>query len=586
MEIRRIFDLLDRYEQYDKPVLFGGKTDGVMQTYSKQQYLEHAKSVSYGLMHNGIGIGDKIITITTNRPEWNFLDMGIMMCGAIHVPVYPNLSDDDYNYIIDHSDAKLIFVTGEELFQRISKISSGSEKIKSIFTFRNLHGYNHLWELIETGSQNPKEEVLNSIKMSIKSDDVATIIYTSGTTGLPKGVMLTHENFISNFIDVHTIPPTDPKLTALSFLPLCHVYERMLNYCWQYNGYTIYYLDNIGYLSDYIKEVRPHIVTSVPRVLENIFDKIMAKGRKLTGIPRLLFFQAVRLGLKYDKLKNNPWYRFRLFFARKLVFRKWLDALGGQVDIIVSGGAAIQERLENIFWAAGIRVIEGYGLTETSPVIAVSNFEKGGIKFGTVGPVLPSVKVSIAEDGEILVKGPNVMKGYFKEPELTLATFTDDGWFKTGDIGLIMPEGQLKITDRKKEIFKTSAGKYIAPQRIENKLKESSFIENAMVVGDNQKFAAAIISPNFSHIQSYCIKKKIPFTSNSEIIRNEFLRKKIQKEVEKVNQTLGDHERIIKFELCAQAWTPESGELTPTLKLKRNLILNKYQALMGKLFNN
>lgn len=586
MEIRRIFDLLDHYDRYDKPVLFGGKTDGVMQTYSKQQYREYAKSVSYGLMYHGIKPGDKIITVTTNRPEWNFLDMGIMMCGAVHVPVYPNLSDEDYSYIIEHSEATMIFVTGEELFQRISKITSGTGQIEKIFTFRNLHGYNHLWELIETGKQNQAAEELDKIKDAVQTDDIATIIYTSGTTGLPKGVMLSHANFISNFIDVHTIPPTDPSLTALSFLPLCHVYERMLNYCWQYNGYTVYYLDNIGYLSDYIKEIRPHIVTSVPRVLENIFDKIMAKGRKLHGVPRLIFFWAVNLGLQYDKLRRNPWYRLRLYFARKLVFSKWLDALGGRIDIIVSGGAAIQERLENIFWAAGIRVIEGYGLTETSPVIAVSNFEKNGIRFGTVGPVLPSVNVMIANDGEILVKGPNVMKGYFKEPGLTQAAFTEDGWFKTGDIGLITPEKQLKITDRKKEIFKTSSGKYIAPQRIENKLKESPFIENAMVTGDNQKYAAAIISPNFSHIQSYCTRKKISFTSNSEIIRNEIIRKKIQKEVELVNSTLGDHERVIKFELCAQAWTPESGELTPTLKLKRNLISKKYQSLIEKLFNN
>jgi len=585
MEIKRLYDLLDRYkEKFNKPVLFGGKIDGIWQRYSAQQHIENSTNISYGLMKLGIQPGDKIISITTNRPEWNFLDMGIQMCGAIHVPVYPNISSEEYRHIINHSEAKMIFVAGEEMYSRIKDILPECQHIEKVYTFRNLHGIEHLRELIELGKQNPQPEKLQSIKDSITEDDVATIIYTSGTTGIPKGVMLTHKNLLSNVEAIYTIPPQKPELVTLSFLPLCHVLERIMNYMYQYNGYTVYYVDNIALVSEAMRETHPSIVCCVPRVLESIHDKIMATGRKLTGYERIFFYWAVNLGYRYRIEGNHIFYRMQLWMLRKLVFKKWKQALGGKLDIIVSGGAALQERLARIFWAAGFRVIEGYGLTETSPVISVSNFGKNGVEFGTVGPPLKNVQVRIAEDGEIQCNGPSVMKGYFKDPEQTQSVMTADGWFKTGDIGIITKLGHVKITDRKKEIFKTAAGKYISPQLIENKLKESPFIDNAMVVGENQKYPAAIISLNFFHLRSWCEIKQVPYTTNEEIVSNAVIKKRIAKEIEKVNISLGEHERIVKFELTGNTWSVDTGELTPTLKLKRKVIAEKYQTLIEKLF--
>ncbi len=585
MEIKRLFDLLDRYkEKFNKPVLFGGKIDGIWQRYSTQQHIVNSTNISYGLMQLGIQPGDKIISITTNRPEWNFLDMGIMMCGAVHVPIYPNISSGEYKHIINHSEAKMVFVAGEDMYSRIKDILAECKNIESVYTFRNLHGISHLNELMEMGRQNPQSEKLQSIKDSIKEDDVATIIYTSGTTGIPKGVMLTHKNLLSNVEAIYTIPAQNPALVTLSFLPLCHVLERIMNYMYQYNGYTVYYVDNIALISDAMRETNPSIVCCVPRVLESIHDKIMATGRKLTGYERFFFYWAVNIGYRYRIEGNNIFYRMQLWLLRKLVFKKWKQALGGKLDIIVSGGAALQERLARIFWAAGFRVLEGYGLTETSPVISVSNFEKNGIEFGTVGPPLKNVEVRIADDGEIQCKGPNVMKGYFKDAGQTKEVLSEDGWFKTGDIGFITQHGHVKITDRKKEIFKTAAGKYISPQLIENKLKESPFIDNAMVVGENQKYPAAIISLNFFHVRSWCEIKKIPFTTNEDILQNPVIKKRIAVEIEKVNLKLGEHERIVKFEFTGNTWSVDTGELTPTLKLRRKIISEKYSSLLSKLF--
>lgn len=585
MELKRLFDLLDRYQKkFNKPVLFGGKIDGIWQRYSAQQHIENSTNISYGLMQLCIQPGDKIISITTNRPEWNFLDMGIMMCGAIHVPVYPNIGSEEYKHIFNHSEARMIFVAGEEMYSRIKEILPQCEKIEKVYTFRNLHGLEHLKELMELGIQNPQQEKLQSIKDSITEDDVATIIYTSGTTGIPKGVMLTHKNLLSNVEAIYTIPAQNPELVTLSFLPLCHVLERIINYMYQYNGYTVYYVDNIALVSDAMRETHPSIVCCVPRVLESIHDKIMATGRKLTGYERLFFYWAVNLGYRYRIEGNNIFYRMQLWLLRRLVFKKWKQALGGSLDIIVSGGAALQERLARIFWAAGFRVLEGYGLTETSPVISVSNFSKNGVEFGTVGPALSNVQVRIAEDGEIQCKAPSVMKGYFKDEEQTKSVMTEDGWFKTGDIGLITKLNNVKITDRKKEIFKTAAGKYISPQLIENKLKESPFIDNAMVVGENQKYPAAIVSLNFFHLRSWCDIKGITFTTNEEIIGNPVIKKRVAKEVENVNASLGEHERIVKFELTNITWSVDTGELTPTLKLRRKIISEKYSSSISKLF--
>ncbi|NLL28783.1 MAG: long-chain fatty acid--CoA ligase [Bacteroidales bacterium] len=585
MEVKRIFDLLNRYEEkFDKQILLGGMVNGVWQRYSSKQYIEHAKNISYGLLKLGIKKGDKIITITTNRPEWNFLDMGILMVGAIHVPIYPNISSEEYKYIFNHSEARIVFVAGKEMYSRIKDILPDCKNIEKLYTFMNLTGVEHLSELIEMGSKNNREKELEEIKNSIQEEDVATIIYTSGTTGTPKGAMLTHKNILSNVSSIYTIPEQDSSLVTLSFLPLCHVYERMLNYMYQYNGYTIYYVDNVAHIVDAMREVKPHIICTVPRLLESIHDKIMATGRKLTGYEKLFFYWAIRIGYKYKKEGKSIFYRLQLWLLRILVFKKWKQSLGGNLDIIVCGGAALQERLSRIFWAAGFRVLEGYGLTETSPVIAVSNFGKNAVEFGTVGPPLKGVEVRIAEDGEIQCKGPNVMKGYFKSETPVSEYLTDDGWFKTGDIGHITKKGNLKITDRKKEIFKTAAGKYIAPQIIENKIKESPFVDNVMVVGENQKYPAAIIAPNFFHLRSWCDVKKITYTSNMDMIKNTVIRKRIGREVEKVNAGLADHERIIKFELTVNAWSVETGELTPTLKLRRKKILTKYKKLHDQLF--
>jgi len=585
MELKRLFDLLDRSkEKFNKQVVFGGKVGGIWQRYSLQQHIDNSTNISFGLMKLGIKPGDKIISISTNRPEWNFLDMGIMMCGAIHVPVYPNISSEEYKHIFNHSEAKMVFVAGEEMYLRIKDILPECRNIEKIYTFRNLHGIEHLNELVELGKQNPQPEKLQSIKDSITEDDIVTIIYTSGTTGIPKGVMLSHKNLLSNIEAIYRIPPQDPQMVTLSFLPLCHVLERIMNYMYQYNGYTIYYVDNIALVSDAMRETNPHIVCCVPRVLESIHDKIMATGRKLSGYERFFFFWAIRIGYKYKIEGNNVFYRAQLWLLRKLVFKKWKQALGGNLDIIVSGGAALQERLSRIFWAAGFRVLEGYGLTETSPVIAVSNFSKNAIEFGTVGPPLSNVQIRIADDGEIQCVGPNVMKGYYKDSEQTNSVMTEDGWFRTGDIGLITSKGNLKITDRKKEIFKTAAGKYISPQLIENMLKQSPFIDNAMVVGENQKYPAAIISPNFFHIRSWCEIKDIAFTTNSDALIKPEVKKRISVEIEKVNTLLGEHERIVKFELTENSWSVETSELTPTLKLRRKIISEKYSDLINKLF--
>ncbi len=584
MEVTRLFDLLERIKARGyQEVVFGGKENGQWKTYDSTTYYESAYNLAYAFINLGINPGDKIITITNNRPEWNFLDMGIMLCGAIHVPVYPTISENDYRYILRHSEAKLVFVSGKELYEKVKPIADEISEINDVYTFKDLNGIKYIADLIEMGKNNRNEDEVKRITALIQPDEVATIIYTSGTTGNPKGVMLSHTNILSNVFETYRVPPPETH-RVLSFLPMCHVYERMMNYMYQYNGYSIYYVENVAHISDLLAEIRPHIITTVPRLLENIFDKIMLKGRKLKFPVKQIFFWAVNLGLKYKIEGNNWFYNLQLFFARMLVFKKWRKALGGDLDLIVSGGAALQIRLSRVFWAAGFRVLEGYGLTETSPVIAVSRFEKNGIKFGTVGLPLPNVEVKIADDGEILTRGPHVMKGYYKEPQMTAEVITEDGWFKTGDIGKLEPEGQLRITDRKKEIFKTSAGKYISPQVIENKFKESPFIEQIIVFGENQKFAGALIVPSFTHLKSYCEVKSIDYGSDELVVQNPVIKKRFEKEVNKFNKNFGESEQIIRFELLKEPWSIAGGELTPTLKLKRSYIAKKYASEIEKLF--
>jgi long-chain acyl-CoA synthetase len=511
--------------------------------------------------------------------------MAIMQAGAIHVPVYPTISASDYQYIFNHAEVKFIFVAGEELSKRIKDACADCEVVKEVLTFKLRNGFRNVYDIIELGQENPVPEKVQIIKDGIKTDDLATIIYTSGTTGNPKGVMLSHKNLISNFIAVSYIPTFGEEGKALSFLPLCHVYERMLNYLYQYLGISIYYAESLATITDNIKEIHPDMMCCVPRLLEKIYDKIQASGRKLKGLKRMIFFWAVDLALHYDvQGHNNAWYKLRHKVADKLVYSKWREALGGNFKIIVSGGAAIQPRLVKTFRAAGLPIYEGYGLTETSPVVASTSSISNGIKIGTVGPPLKNLEVKIDVDGEILVKGPGVMMGYFKDPALTASVIDTDGWFHTGDIGQLEPEGQLKITGRKKEIFKTSVGKYIAPELIENKIKESPFIDNLIVLGENQKFAAALVVPDFAHLRSWCAIKEVPYTTDEEMIALPRVRQRLLKVIDGYNKTFGSTEQIKRVELMGKEWAMSSGELTPTLKLKRNFIVKKYQDRIDKLF--
>ncbi len=587
MEVTRIFDLLTRYENSFQPKddVLAGKENGQWVKHDLKKYIETANNVSYALMSLGIKKGDKIATISNNRPEWNFVDMGIMQAGAIHVPVYPTISADDYQYILKHAEVKYVFVSGKELIRKIGHILESIENIKGVFTFSEVDGYKHFDEFLSIGESNKNESNLNDIKTSIDKDDVATLIYTSGTTGFPKGVMLSHDNILSNVRASFGIFPVDETCRGLSYLPLCHVYERMVNYVLQYKGVSIYYAENMATIVDNIQDIKPHIMTTVPRLLEKVYDKIIAKGRKLTGIQKQIFFWAVNLGLNYQFDKPHRFfYNAQLSIANKLVFSKWRAAFGGEMRSIVSGGAALQPRLAQVYNAACIPVVEGYGMTESSPVIAVNTYEPGQRKIGTVGPPLENVEVSISEAGEILVKGPNVMKGYYRDKDMTDQTIIDD-WLHTGDVGLVDDNGMLKITGRVKEIFKTSMGKYISPVLLENKIKESPFFDQIIVLGENQKFAAALIVPDFEHLESWCKIKDISYTTNKEMIASKVVKDRFKREIDCFNKQFGDTDKIKKFDLVDHEWTIDSGEITANLKLKRSYIQKKYKDKIDSLFS-
>ena len=586
MEITRLFDLLPHYaEHFPNENALNGKENGIWVNYSISQYIEKVNNISYGLMQLGIKKGDRIASISNSRPEWNLLDMAIMQLGAIHVSIYPTISESDYQYILHHAEVKMVFVAGWELLRKIENILNGiPELADNVYTFRNLRGYKHLNEVIELGRANPSPKYLEEIKAQITPDDVVTLVYTSGTTANPKGVMLTHSNFLNNVRAILPIVPDNPNNKVLSYLPLCHVYERMMVYAWHYLGIPIYYAENIAKIADNLKEVQPTIFTSVPRLLEKFYERFISTGRKLNKIKKKLFFWANDVALKYEIENQSKAYKRRLGRARKLVLRKLRAAFGGHLQVIVSGGAAVQPRLCRVFAAAEMPIIEGYGLTETSPVIAVSNFFKDGIMFGTVGPVLPGVEVRIAEDGEILTRGHCLMKGYYKADDLTKEAIDEEGWFHTGDIGCIEPKGQLRITGRKKEMFKTAFGKYVVPTRIESKFAEDPMIDNIMVVGENRKFAAALIVPNFADLRSWCAGKGIPYTTNEEMIHHPDVERKFKKTVAYYNQFFGETEQVKRYLLIDYEWSIQTGELTPTLKLKRNFIQNKYSEKIEKLF--
>lgn len=587
-EITRLFDFpYFQLKHYPKSDALVTKYDGVWVPTSTQKYIDKANAVSRALLRMGIRKDDKIAVISSNnRTEWHIMDIGILQTGAQNVPVYPTISEEDYEYILNHSGAIYCFISDEELLKKINAIRSRIPKLKEIYSFNTIPGCRHWSELLELGLDDSNQAEVEARKANVKPHELATIIYTSGTTGRPKGVMLSHHNIVSNVLGSEKKIPFNPgKTTAMSFLPICHIFERMVTYLYQFYGVSIYFAESIEKISENIKEARPNVMTAVPRLLEKVYDSIYAKGLALTGLKRKLFFWAIDLGLKYKPNQNNGlWYDIQLSIARKLIFSKWREGLGGNLNLMVSGSAALQPRLARIFAAANIPVVEGYGLTETSPVIAVNDMRNNGFKVGTVGKLIEDVEVKIAEDGEILCKGPNVMMGYYNDPEKTAEAIVD-GYFHTGDIGEIDSEGFLKITDRKKEMFKTSGGKYIAPQLLENAMKQSRFIEQIMVIGDGEKMPAAFIQPNFAFCREWAkLHDEDIGQTNEEIASNEKIKQRINEEIEKLNEKFGNWEKIKRFELTPDVWSVEAGHLTPTMKLKRKIVRQKYQDLYERIY--
>lgn len=580
--VSRVFDLLDyNKSNYNSQDILASKVAGNWKTHSIDNFIIYADEISRGLLKMGIQKDDKVAVMSPNRPEWNFCDFGIMQIGAAQVPMYPTLAAADIKFILKDAEVKIIFVSDEALYHKVESIKTQEQLDLAIYTFEKVKGLPHWTEVQLLGRENATLD-LEPHKQAIQPDDLLTLIYTSGTTGTPKGVMLTHNNLISNVMYSSTLYPKGVK-KALSFLPLSHIFERMVCYMYFYLGVSVYYAESMETIVDNLAEVKPHCFTTVPRLLEKVYDKIVSKGHALTGVKKNLFFWALALAHKFEQDgQNGFFYELQLKIARKIIFSKWRDALGGEILVIVSGGAALQERLARVFWGADIKVLEGYGLTETSPVIAVNGPLPGQTKFGTVGKVLPNLEVKIAEDGEILCKGPSVMKGYYKRPDATDEAITD-GWFHTGDIG-VLKDGFLAITDRKKEVFKTAGGKYIAPQVLENKLKESVYIEQVMVVGENRKFPSALVVPNFEKLKEWAQKNGIAETEAAKLIKIKEVCDKIWLEIEKLNEGFGNWEKIKKFALLPTEFTIDGGEMTPKLSLKRKVILTKNADLIEKIY--
>lgn len=589
VKVTRTFDILDRYmEEFPRKDALGGKKDGTWYTYSTEDYYKKSHQFALGLLALGYKRGDKIATVTTNRPEWNFADMGMAMVGAVHVPVYPTIGEDEYKYILEHSESKMLIVGDSKLYEKLVPVVRMIPQIKEIYTFEEVQGARNYQEILDAGEskRSELEGQLEQLKDSVTPADLATIIYTSGTTGEPKGVMLSQNNLVSNFTSHVKMHNLGKEHHVISFLPLCHVYERSVNYHFQYKGMGVYYVGNLAQIVAAIKEIKPHMFNSVPRLLEKVYDGFVAKGKELSGIKKSLYFWALNLTQHFEfNKKYGPLLSLKIKIADKLIYSKWREALGGNIVYVVSGGAALQPRIARVLGMAGMYNLEGYGLTETSPVIAVNNPATGEMKIGTVGPVLEGFEVKIAPDGEILCKGPGVMMGYYKAPQMTAQVIDNNGWFHTGDIGVFEDDRYLKITDRKKEIFKLSGGKYIAPQMIENKLKTSNLIEQVMVIGANQKFASALISPNFQLLHDWCAEHKIHFRDNQELIKIPEVVEKLQKEVNIINKSLGSHEQILRIRLVHEEWTPASGELSPTLKLRRNMVAVKYRHLIDEIYS-
>lgn len=586
MAYSRVFDLIDySVRTANRSDMLATKVAGTWQKYSAERFIELVNQTSLGLLRLGIGKDDKVAIISPNRPEWNIVDFGMQQLGAVSVPMYPTITVEDYRYIFQDSGTKIVFVANQVLFDKVQAAIQGLPDAPAVYTFDEISGAQNWQRVLEMGKGQDVGQ-LESYKKAVDAEDLLTLIYTSGTTGTPKGVMLTHRNILSN-VDgcLKYFPQSIENGKALSFLPMCHIYERTCLYVYLRKGIGIYYAESMETIADNLREVKPDVFTTVPRLLEKVYDRIVAKGYELTGIKKRLFFWALQLGLKYDPTKPMGWwYDQQLAIARKLIFSKWQEALGGNVKMICSGAAALQPRLSRVFWAAGIRISEGYGLTETSPVISTSLIEPVDFRVGCVGTVLDGVHVKIAPDGEILVKGPNVMKGYYKQPEKTAEVMDADGYFHTGDIGEFIEGRFLKITDRKKEIFKTSGGKYVAPQLVENKLKESRFIEQAIVVGEGQKFPSALIVPDFVALKTWCGLNEIPFESNEQVVREPRVLERFESEVAKANASIAQYEQVKKFKLLTRPFTVETGEMTPKLSLKRRVITAQYQQLIESLY--
>ena len=589
IEVKRLFDFpYYQLENYPQEGALVSKVNGTWVKTSTQQYIDQANAISRGLIKLGVKANDKVAIISmTNRTQWNICDIGILQIGAQDVPIYPTISEQDYEYVLNHSESKYVFVSCKEVLDKINKIKANVPTLLGVYSFEDIDGCDSWQEVITLGNDNQdlQQEVQKRMD-AVHEDDLATLIYTSGTTGRPKGVMLSHKNIACNA--KHSkgrLPIEMGKSKALSFLPVCHIYERMLLYMYQYCGVSIHFAESLETISDNLKEIHPEVMTAVPRLLEKVYDKIIAKGADLTGVKKKLFFWAVDLGLQWEPYGQNGWvYETKLKVARKLIFSKWQEALGGNLKAIASGSAALQPRLARVFNAAGCPVMEGYGLTETSPVVTVNDMRDGGFRIGSVGKALPDTEVKIAEDGEILIKGPQVMQGYYKDPEQT-AEVLKNGYFHTGDIGEIDSDGFLKITDRKKSMFKTSGGKYVAPQLIENAMKQSSFIEQILVVGDGEKMPAALIQPNWEWIKQWSSIKGNDISQDTAIAcKDEKLISRIQQEIDFHNEGFGNWEKVKTFQLTPDLWSIEAGHLTPTMKSKRKVIKEMYKDLYEKLY--
>ena len=588
-EVKRLFDFpYYQLENYPQEGALVSKVNGTWVKTSTQQYIDQANAISRGLIKLGVNANDKVAIISmTNRTQWNICDIGILQIGAQDVPIYPTISEQDYEYVLNHSESKYVFVSCKEVLDKINKIKANVPTLLGVYSFEEIDGCDSWQEVITLGNDNQdlQQEVQKRMN-AVHEDDLATLIYTSGTTGRPKGVMLSHKNIACNA--KHSkgrLPIEMGKSKALSFLPVCHIYERMLLYMYQYCGVSIHFAESLETISDNLKEIHPEVMTAVPRLLEKVYDKIIAKGADLTGVKKKLFFWAVDLGLQWEPYGQNGWvYETKLKVARKLIFSKWQEALGGNLKAIASGSAALQPRLARVFNAAGCPVMEGYGLTETSPVVTVNDMRDGGFRIGSVGKALPDTEVKIAEDGEILIKGPQVMQGYYKDSEQT-AEVLKNGYFHTGDIGEIDSDGFLKITDRKKSMFKTSGGKYVAPQLIENAMKQSSFIEQILVVGDGEKMPAALIQPNWEWIKQWSSIKGNDISQDTAIAcKDEKLISRIQQEIDFHNEGFGNWEKVKTFQLTPDLWSIEAGHLTPTMKSKRKVIKEMYKDLYEKLY--